>query len=112
MVWVAEEEGGQTEAEVEVGGGEGAVVVLPLVSQGERLACGMPPDQEEGRRKEKEKSSEPWLIAFILQATPFTERRRVPLVTLLHDAAIIKLLSRPGQCILHSLSWSGMFSGW
>ena len=94
MVWVAEEEGGQTEGEVEVEGGEGAVVVLPLVSPGERLACGMPPDQEERKGKEKEKRSEIWWIAFISQATPFMERRRVLLVTLVHDAAIIKLLSR------------------
>ena len=82
MVWVAEEEGGQTEAEgqteaceVEVGGGEGAVVALPLVSPGERLACGMPPDQEEGRRKKRGTRSgferqKGW-AAFI---TPFTER--------------------------------------
>lgn len=110
MVWVAEEEGGQTEGEVEVEGGEGAVVVLPLVSPGERLACGMPPDQEERKGKEKEKRSEIWWIAFISQATPFTERRRVPLVTLVHDAAIIKLLSQPGQCFLHSLSWSDTYN--
>ena len=82
MVWVAEEEGGQTEAEVKVGGGEGGVAI-PLISLGEKLACGMPPDREKGKRKKREKRSEferqkGWWVAFISQATPFMERRRVP----------------------------------
>ena len=84
--------------EVEVGGGEGAVVALPLVSLGERLACGMPPDQEEGRRKKRGKRSESekqkwWWVAFISQATPFTERRRV--------LSMVLMILQPLSCRHH-----------
>ena len=65
---------------MEVGGGEGAVVALPLVSPGERLACGMPPDQEEERRKKRGKRSgferqKGWWVAFISQAASHTTPR-------------------------------------
>ena len=62
MVGVGEEEGGRTEVEGEGEGVEGwgegeGVVVLPQVSQEEKLACGMPPRTGAERRRGREKRS-------------------------------------------------------